>query len=272
MHRAALLRRQRAAVDQAQRSIELIGEIGRAPAIVGKRGDCRQSVLGAAHMPKAGFHSPNCQQRPRRHAVALLDRGEHGGIRLLERAPARYDGRRAPLGHELLKRQAEASLSAIGRYGCIRIVGAHQRGDAGGAHPMGARFAGERALPRLKTCRRIAALCGARLADHAEEGKKNCRRHYFQIAGFGHAEIPPVWRRRAMRTAAYRGPAFACGCRKRCPSPPAENQMRPTESQIGGGQALQRSGRRFVRAATRSAAKARTRDRPACRACLADSW
>jgi len=59
-----------------------------------------------------------------------------------------------------------------------------------------------------------------------------------------------------MRTATYRDPAFAGGCRKRRPSPPAENQMRPAESQIGYGRALQRSGRRLVRAATRSTVKA----------------
>ena len=48
VHRAARARREDPAIDQRQRRVELVGEIGRAPAVIGERRDSRQGVLIAA--------------------------------------------------------------------------------------------------------------------------------------------------------------------------------------------------------------------------------
>ena len=106
--------REHAAIDQLQRRIELVGEIFRAAAVIGERCDRREHVLVAALAAEAGLHAPDRDQRPRRHAVALLDRGEQRGLRLLQRTPARDDRGGAALGEELVERQLEAALAAIG--------------------------------------------------------------------------------------------------------------------------------------------------------------
>ena len=100
--------REHAAIDQLQRRIELLGEIFRAAAVVGKRRDRGQHVLVAALAAEAGLHAPDREQRPWRHAVALLDRREQRALRLLQRAAARDDGRGAALGEELIEREAES--------------------------------------------------------------------------------------------------------------------------------------------------------------------
>ena len=54
-----------------QCSIELIAEILRAAAVIGKGRDCRKRVLIAHKAAEAGFHAPDGDQRARRNAVAL---------------------------------------------------------------------------------------------------------------------------------------------------------------------------------------------------------
>ena len=190
VHRAARSRRQGSTVDQRQSRVELVGEIGRPPAIIGKRGDSRQSVLITVNFSEARFHSPDCQKRPRRHAVVLLDRREHCRARLLQRAPARDDGRGASLGHKLLKGQTEASLATIRRDGRGRIAGPHQGADTGGGDAPSARFIGELALPRVKAGRRITALCAAGFARHPHKSQRRCQRDDLQITGLGHSQHP----------------------------------------------------------------------------------
>src|SRR4051812_3163841 len=86
MHRAALVRRERAAIDQLQRRVKMLGEIFRAPAVIGERRDRRQHVLVAALAAEPGLHPPDREQRSWRHAIALLDRSEQRALRRLERA------------------------------------------------------------------------------------------------------------------------------------------------------------------------------------------
>ena len=68
----------------------------------------------AALASKAGLHAPYRDQRPRRHAIALLDRCKQRSLRLLERTAAGDDGRGAALGEELVERQAKTALATIG--------------------------------------------------------------------------------------------------------------------------------------------------------------
>ena len=124
-----MLGREDAAIDQCQGCVELLGEKGRPAAVIGERRHGRQSVLIPALPPEARLHSPNGQERPRRDAVALLDGREECRMGLLERAPARDDGRAAALGEKLIERQTEASLAAVGRDGRSRIVGRHEGCD-----------------------------------------------------------------------------------------------------------------------------------------------
>ena len=114
-------------------------------------------------LPKPGLHAPDREQRPRRHAVALLDRSKHRALRLLQRAAARDDGRRAPLGEKLIERQLKAALAAVGIDGRLRVVRRHQGRDGRGADALGPRFAGELLLPGFKTGGGAAALGGVGL-------------------------------------------------------------------------------------------------------------
>src|SRR6266571_5063844 len=114
--------------------------------------------------PEARLHSPNGQEWPRRDAEALLDRREECGIGLLERPPARDDGRAATLSEKLIERQTEAPLATVGRDGCSRIGSRHEGCDSGGADAPCPRFIGALLLPRVEASRRAAARCGARFA------------------------------------------------------------------------------------------------------------
>ena len=63
--------------------------------------------------PEARLHSPNGQERPRRDAEALLDGRKECRIGLLERAPARDDGRAATLSEKLIERQMAAMVAVV---------------------------------------------------------------------------------------------------------------------------------------------------------------
>src|SRR2546429_164645 len=104
-------------IDQCQSCVELLGEIGRATAVIGESSHSRQNVLVPARPPEARLHSPNGQEWPRRDAEALLDGREECGVGLLERAPARDDSRAAALSEKLIERQTEAPLATISRDG-----------------------------------------------------------------------------------------------------------------------------------------------------------
>ena len=82
---------------------------------------------------EAGLHAPDRKQRPGRHAVSLLDVGEHRRLRLPELPTFGDDRRRAALDQELIERKAEAALPAIGVDGRLRVGRPHQRGEAGAA-------------------------------------------------------------------------------------------------------------------------------------------
>src|ERR1700722_14981834 len=73
MHRAARVAREHAAIDQLQRRVKLVGEIIRPPAVIGERSDRGEHVLVAALAAKTSLHSPDREQRPWWHAIALLD-------------------------------------------------------------------------------------------------------------------------------------------------------------------------------------------------------
>src|SRR6516165_4486477 len=113
-------------MDQLQSCIKLVREIFRSAAVVSERRDGRQHVLIAALTSETRLHAPYRNQRPWRDAVALLDGCEECGLRLLERAAARNDGRGSTLGEKLIKRQTEASLTAVGGDRSRRIVRLHQ--------------------------------------------------------------------------------------------------------------------------------------------------
>src|SRR5262249_7593238 len=105
--------RERPAIDQGQSGVKLLGEISRPTAVIGESSRSRQKVLSPGRIADPRFHSPNGQERPRRDAVALLNGGKEGSLRLLERASARDDGRAAALGEKLIERQTEAPLAAV---------------------------------------------------------------------------------------------------------------------------------------------------------------
>src|SRR5882672_12845342 len=73
VHGAARAGREYPTIDQCQSCIELLGEIGRATAVIGESGYGRQNVLIPACGAESRLHSPDGQQRPRRDAKALLD-------------------------------------------------------------------------------------------------------------------------------------------------------------------------------------------------------
>ena len=126
--------------------------------------------------PEAGLHSPNGQERPGRDAVALLNGREHCRMGLLERAPARDDGRAATLGEKLIERQTEAPLATVGRDGGSRIVRRHEGCDGGGTDTLCPRFIGELALPRFEAGRGVATLRGARVAGlPSHDARRLCR-------------------------------------------------------------------------------------------------
>ena len=103
---------------------------GRPAAVIGQGRYGGQGVLVPALAPEGCFHAPDRQERTWRDAIALLDGGKQGCIRLLERAPARHDGRAAALGEKLIKGQAKAFLATVSRDGCGRI-GRVQKGFKG---------------------------------------------------------------------------------------------------------------------------------------------
>src|SRR6266852_6347621 len=107
VHGAACARREDPAIDECQSRVELLGEIGRATAVISVSSHSRQSVLIPPRPPEARLHSPNSQERPRRYAEALLDGREECRIGLLECATARDDGRTAALGEN------SASIAAV---------------------------------------------------------------------------------------------------------------------------------------------------------------
>ena len=150
MHRAALTCGHRAAIDQLQRGVKLVGEIFRPTAIVSQRCDRGEHVLVAALAAEGALHAPDRNQRPGRHAVALLDRSEQRRVPLLHAAAARHDRRRAALDHELIERELETVQAAIGIDGGLRIVRRHQRRDPVRADALGAGFPGELLLPGLE--------------------------------------------------------------------------------------------------------------------------
>ena len=61
VHRAARGRGHDATVDQGQGGVELVGEEGGTPAVIGERSDGRQNVLLAFHRAEPGFHAPDRQ-------------------------------------------------------------------------------------------------------------------------------------------------------------------------------------------------------------------
>ncbi len=162
MHGAARVGAENAAIDQRERRIKLIGEIFGPAAVISERGDRRQRVLIAGDGAKSGFHPPDGDQRPGRHAVALLDRGEQRGIRRLHLPAPGDNGGGATLGHELIERQFEALLAAVGPDGAGRIGRGHQGGDGPLPDPLGLGLLGEDPLPVLEPCAGIAAWGGFR--------------------------------------------------------------------------------------------------------------
>src|SRR5258708_10886362 len=164
MHGAACACREDPAIDQCQCCVELLGEIGRATAVISESSHGRQSVLIAARPSKPRLHSPDGQEWPRRDAIALLDGREECRIGLLECAPARDNGRTAAFGEKLIERQMHAALVTVSGDGCTRIGGRHDGSDGGSADALSLRFIGALLLPRLKASRRTAALRGASLA------------------------------------------------------------------------------------------------------------
>src|SRR5205823_8024344 len=107
------------------RGVELVRKILRPPAIVGERCNRREHVLISALSAKSRLHSPDRDQRPRWHAIALLDRCEQSALRLLQCASARDDGRSTALDEKLFERQTKTSLAAIGGDGCARVARSH---------------------------------------------------------------------------------------------------------------------------------------------------
>src|SRR5215467_3748010 len=97
VHGATRACREDPAIDQCQSCVELLGEIGRPAAVIGESSHSRQSVLVPARSPEPRFHAPNGQEWSRRDTEALLDGREECRVGLLERAPARDDGRPAAL-------------------------------------------------------------------------------------------------------------------------------------------------------------------------------
>src|SRR5690349_9536969 len=100
MHGAARLRRDRAAVDELQRRVELLGEVFRTAAIIGEGGDGGDGVLVAGDRAEGRLHAPNGDERPGGHAVALLDGGEEPSVLRLLAPALGNDGRGAALLHE----------------------------------------------------------------------------------------------------------------------------------------------------------------------------
>src|SRR5262249_38062671 len=106
---------------------------------------------------KAGLHAPDRQQRPRWHAVALLDRGEQRALRMLELPSLGDDGGGAALGEEGFEREIEAALAAVGIDGGLRVIRCHQGRNGGGADALGPRLARKLLLPAFIAGGGIAA-------------------------------------------------------------------------------------------------------------------
>ena len=94
----------------------------------------------------------------------LLDGGEECRVGLLERAPARDDGRAAALNQKLIERQTEAPLATVSRDGRSRIGSGHEGPDGGGPDAPSPSFSRELILPRTRSpplcCRTVRrSLC-----------------------------------------------------------------------------------------------------------------
>src|SRR5215467_2797344 len=189
VHGAARACRESPTIDQCQSGVELLGEIRRPTAVIGESSHGRQSVLIPARPPETRLHSPNGQERPRWHAEALLDGREECGIGLLERTPARDDGRAAALGEKLIERQTEAPLATVGCDGCSRVGRRLEGSNGGGADALSPRFIAELRLPRLEASRRAAALRGIRFAGQPYERHEGCDGGGLELP-LDHRELP----------------------------------------------------------------------------------
>lgn len=178
MHGAAGACRESSIVDQLERGVKLIGEILRPPAVIGERRHGGERMLIAMHRAETRFHAPNRQERARRHAIAALDRGEEGGLRMFELAPARDDGRGAALRHEGFQREMKTLLAAIRADRRGIVMGVHESVDARGADAP-ARFLGKRLFPRLEAARAIAASRRLGRRRSAERSDNKRRRQKF---------------------------------------------------------------------------------------------
>src|SRR5581483_1536387 len=173
VHRAALARGDDPAIDQLQRRNELVGEIFRPPTVICKRRNRRERVLVAMLRAERRFHPPDRDQRSRRDAIFLLDRGKQRRMRLLHGAPARRDRGAAALDHELLKGQLEAALTAVSVDRRLRVLRSHQGRDAGLADSLRLRLRREGLLPGLEAAGAVAALRGVGRADRAKKDSRN---------------------------------------------------------------------------------------------------
>src|SRR6266852_5457293 len=189
VHGAACARREDPAIDQCQSCVELLGEIGRATAVISESSHSRQSVLIPARPSEARLHSPNGQKRPRRDAEALLDGRQKCRIGLLECAPARDNGRTAAFGEKLIERQTHAPLVTVSSDGCSRIGSRHEGCEGGGADAPSSRFIGELLLPRLEASRRAAARRGAGFAGHPQERHQDCDGDRLELPALSHSEL-----------------------------------------------------------------------------------
>src|SRR5690606_7241555 len=74
-------------------------------------------MLVAEEAAETGFHAPDGEERACRHAITPLDRSEKLGILLLHGLATGNDRGAATLLHELIERQLEALLAAVGANG-----------------------------------------------------------------------------------------------------------------------------------------------------------
>src|SRR5262249_12337832 len=130
-----------------------------------------QRILVAVLTAEGRLHAPDRDQRPGRHAIALLDARKQRALALLQRTAARHDGGSAALGQKLIERQFETSLAPVRRNRCARIVRRRHGGEAGRADARRARLAGELLLPALEAARAVAARRGARCAGAEERSQ-----------------------------------------------------------------------------------------------------
>ncbi len=162
----------------------------RPPAVVGERGDRRQHVLIAALAAETGLHPPDRDQRPRRDAVALLDRREQRGLGLLQRTSARDDGRGAALG-EKLHRATGRNCAGRDRPRWSRcVIRLHQGADGRGADAFGPGLLAKLPLPGLETGRPAAALRGIRRSAGPREDRHRRQHGRNKLPAPDHRKLP----------------------------------------------------------------------------------